>query len=387
MARLPFYSFQAPNKIVAGVNSIEHIYELVHNYQAKNVVIITDPGVWRAGLVDKPKAILESAGILVDVVNNVPSEPELAQVKEIFHMVEGNDYQLIIGMGGGSSMDVAKIVAVLMTNDCKIEDILGVDKIRKRGIPTLMIPTTAGTGAEATAGAIVTLAAQELKVGVVSNNIIPNSVIIDPKMTENLPPAITASTGMDAFTHALECYISTKANPFSDALALRAIRLIYKSLPIAYEDGANMEARHNMMIGALFGGMCIALSGTAAVHALAYPLGGKYKIPHGISNAMLLPYVMEFNLDVVEDKFTDVATEMGLDVYGFSKKQTAKVVLESIYDLVNRVNIPSDLKQYGISYDDLDGMAEAASKVTRLLKNNPKKLSKEDMKAIYKRLL
>lgn len=380
------YSFQAPKKIVAGINSIEYIAEIVNDFKAQKVVIITDSGVWRAGLVDRPKAILESAGIVVDVVNSVPSEPELSQVKEIFHMVKDHGYQMFIGMGGGSCMDVAKIVAALMTNDCEIEDML-VDGVRKRGIPTLMIPTTAGTGAEATAGAIVTLPDQELKVGIVSKNLIPNSVIIDPKMTEKLPPAITASTGMDAFIHALECYISTKANPFSDALALRAIRLIYRSLPIAYENGSNMEARHDMMIGALFGGMCIAMSGTAAVHALAYPLGGKYKIPHGVSNAMLLPYVMEFNLDAVEDKFVDIATAMGLDVYGLSKKQKAKKVLESIYDLVKKLNIPSDLKQYGVSYDDLDGIAEAACKVTRLLVNNPKKLSKKDIKAIYKRLL
>lgn len=284
-------------------------------------------------------------------------------------------------------MDVTKLLSVMLTNATPIEEMIGTDRIKNNGIPTLMLPTTAGTGSEVTPNAIVTLPEEELKVGIVSSKLIPSCVILDPELTVKLPPSITAATGMDAFIHALECFISKKANPFSDTFALKAISLIYKSIRKAYTDGEDLEARHDMLLGALFGGMCIASSGTAAVHALAYPLGGKYKIPHGVANAMLLPYVMEYNMEAVEEKLAIVASAMELDIVGLSEKEAAGKVVEEIYVLTKDLNIPSDLKQFGVLAEDVELISEMASKVTRLLDNNPRKLSREDIRDIYQRLM
>lgn len=381
------YSLLNVGKLVAGFNSIEKLADEVKEFGVKKVLIITDQGVWQAGLIQKPQSILEAAGIQVHVINETPPEPEVEQVNTIFNTAKDLGCELIIGIGGGSSMDVSKIVAIMLTNKLSLRDLLNKANIAQRGVPTIMIPTTAGTGAEVTPNAIVLVPEEELKVGIVSSKMMPDCVILDPVMTINLPPAITAATGMDALTHSIECYISKKANPFSDTFGLKAISLISQSIRRAYNDGKDVEARQDMLLGAMFGGICIATSSTTAVHALAYPLGGKYRIPHGLSNAILLPHVMKFNLDAAEDKFKDIAMAMGLDVAGLSTREAAEKMIENLYSLLNDLHIQSVLQDKGISEADLAGMVEAASKVTRLLDNNPKPMTKDDMRAIYKQLL
>ncbi|HHW03059.1 MAG TPA: iron-containing alcohol dehydrogenase [Thermoanaerobacterales bacterium] len=381
------YSLQIPGKVIAGVDSIESLKDIIKNEKVEKALIITDKGVWNAGLVEKPIEILKSCGCNIEVINNTPPEPEVSQIEEIFKSVKSMECKMIIGIGGGSSMDTAKIISVLMTNDSSIREILGTDRIKNKGIPTLMIPTTAGTGAEATPNAIVLVPEEKLKVGIVSSKLIPDYVILDPSLTVKLPPAITANTGMDALIHAMECYISLKANPFSDTFALRAIKLISGSIRRAYNSGEDMDARHDMLIGSFYGGVCIAASGTAAVHALSYPLGSMYRIPHGLSNAILLPYVMEFNMDAAIEKYRDMAIAMGIDVNGLSSEQAAQKMVESLYDLTRDLNIKSPLREMNISERELDEIVESASKVTRLLDNNPKKLSKEDMRAIYRKII
>ncbi len=384
------YSLETAGRIVAGINSIEQIGMIVRDMNIiglETIAIITDPGVWKAGLTDKPRALLEDAGYRVKVIHHVPSEPEIGQVKGLFEAVKDVGCQFIVGIGGGSVMDVAKILAAMLTNAMDLEDMIGTGKIPKEGLPTLMVPTTAGTGSEATPNAIVTIPEQELKVGIVSSRLLPDCVILDPCMTLKLPPSITASTGMDALTHALECFISTKANPISDALALRAIRLIARSIRKACSDGSDMQARHDMLLGSFFGGMCIASSGTAAVHALAYPLGGKYRIPHGVSNAMLLPYVMAFNKDAVIDKLSQAADEMGVAIGISSAAEKVDKLVEELHALCRELGIPSSLSIYGIKRDDVEVLVEGASKVTRLLDNNPKAVPREAMADIYSMLL
>jgi alcohol dehydrogenase len=381
------YSLLNVGRIIAGPGSLSTIQEIPAAWGAQNVLIITDQGVWNAGLIEKPKTLLESAGVGVAIIHDTPPEPSVEQVKAIFQQARALEGQMIIGIGGGSAMDTAKLVSVLLTNDVSLEQLLAKAPIQRRGLPTLMVPTTAGTGSEATPNAIVLVPEQELKIGIVSEKLVPDCVILDPLMTLNLPPAVTASTGMDALAHAIECYTSKKANPFSDTFALKAISLISKSLRLAYREGQNIEARHDMLLGALYGGMCIATSGTTAVHALAYPLGGKYRIPHGLSNAILLPHIIQFNLDATEDRFRDIAVAMGLDVSGFTTRQAAVKMIDHLYALNGELNIPSGLTTLGVAEADLDALVEAASKVTRLLDNNPKTLTKSDMRAIYRRLL
>ncbi|MDR3561954.1 MAG: iron-containing alcohol dehydrogenase [Negativicutes bacterium] len=381
------YTLLNVGKIIAGPNSIESLPEIMADYQPQKVLIITDQGVWKAGLIDKPKKLLENAGMEVAVINDTPPEPEVAQVEAVFQAAKKQNCQMIIGIGGGSSMDVAKIVAVMLTNKLSVKELVNKAKIENRGIPTIMIPTTAGTGAEVTPNAIVLVPEEELKVGIVSPKMMPDCVILDPVMTLGLPPAITASTGMDALTHAIECYTSKKANPFSDTFALKAVTLIARSIRRAFTDGGDLDARHDMLLGAMFGGISIATSSTTAVHALAYPLGGKYRMPHGLSNAILLPHVMKFNMDAAEDKFKDIAIAMGLNVTGLTVREAAEKMIDNLYSLIADLKIQSGLKDKGITAADLEFMVEAASKVTRLLDNNPKPMTKQNMLEIYKKLL
>lgn len=381
------YSLLNAGRVVAGPGSIDSLGEIVADFAAKNVLIISDKGVAGAGLIARPQALLEAAGASVRLIDNTPPEPDVNQVEAILDAARGTAWDLVIGIGGGSAMDVAKIVAVMLANDVKLRDLLNKAPIARRGIPTVMVPTTAGTGSEATPNSIILVPEDELKVGIVSPKLMPDCVILDPQMTLGLPPAITASTGMDALTHAIECYTSKKGNPFSEMIALKAIRLIARSIREAFRNGKNLDARHDMLLGAFYGGMSIATSSTTAVHALAYPLGGKYRIAHGISNAILLPYVMQFNRFGNAAKFRDIAVAMDLDVAALSDEDAAQAVIDALYALNRDLEIPSDLKRWNITNADLDTLVEGAAKVTRLLDNNPRPMTKDDIRAIYRQLL
>ena len=381
------YSLLCPARIIAGPGSIDSIADVVSDFAATQVLIISDKGVARAGLIDRPKALLEAAGVTVTVLDDTPPEPEVGQVEAILAAARKHACELVIGIGGGSAMDVAKIVAVLLNNDVSLRDLLNKAPIARRGLPTLMVPTTAGTGSEATPNSIFLVPEDELKVGIVSPKLLPDCVILDPQMSIGLPPAITASTGMDALTHAIECYTSKKGNPFSELFALKAITLISRSIRCAFTHGSDLDARHDMLLGAMYGGMCIATSSTTAVHALAYPLGGKFRIAHGISNAILLPYVMRFNRVGSEGKFRDIAVAMGLDVSSLSDENAATAMIDQLFALNHDLEIPPDLKRWNITGADLDTLVEGAAKVTRLLDNNPRPMSKTDIRAIYSQLI
>lgn len=382
------YALLNAGRIIAGPGSIESIKDVVADLGAGKVLIITDKGVAGAGLIAKPKALLEAAGVEVSVIDTTPPEPEVDQVNAILAAARPHAPELVVGIGGGSAMDVAKIVAVLLVEDVSLRDLLtGKAKIARRGVPTLMVPTTAGTGSETTPNSIILVPEDELKVGIVSPKLMPDCVILDPELTIGLPPAITASTGMDALCHAIECYTSKKGNPFSEMLALKAISLIARSICTAFTDGKNLDARHDMLLGAMYGGMCIATSSTTAVHALAYPLGGKYRIAHGISNAILLPFVMRFNAVGNEAKFRDIGVAMGLDVASLPAPQAASAVVDALFALNRDLQIPADLTRWNITEADLETLVEGAAKVTRLLDNNPRPMAKTEIRAIYAQLI
>ena len=381
------YSLLNAGRVNAGPGSIDSLKEVVADFNARNVLIISDKGVAGAGLIARPQALLEEAGASVSIIDDTPPEPSVEQVESILAAAQGTAWDLVIGIGGGSAMDVAKIVAVMLNNDVKLRDLLNKAPIPRRGIPTVMVPTTAGTGSEATPNSIILVPEDELKVGIVSPKLMPDCVILDPQMTLGLPPAITASTGMDALCHAIECYTSKKGNPFSEMIALKAIRLISRSIREAFKNGKNLDARHDMLLGAFYGGMCIATSSTTAVHALAYPLGGKYRIAHGISNAILLPYVMQFNAVGNEAKFRDIAEAMGIDIARLSDAEATQAFIAALFAFNHDLEIPADLKRWNITEADLETLVEGAAKVTRLLDNNPRPMNKDDIRAVYLKLL
>lgn len=379
-------------RVIQGAGSLEQLPALAAELRASRVLIVSDKGVAAAGLVQPARDALAKAGLAVAVVDNTPPEPEVRDVEAVLAAArEGlgaGGCDLVVGIGGGSAMDVAKIVAVLLKHPVSLRDLLAKRAdIPARGVPSVMVPTTSGTGSEATPNSIILVPEDELKVGIVSPLLMPDAVILDPLLTLTLPAHITASTGMDALTHAIECYCSKKGNTFSDLYGLEAIRLIAGSLRRAYTEGRDAEARGDLLLGAYYGGVCIATSSTTAVHALAYPLGGKYRVPHGLSNAMLLPTVMAFNLEGSERRFAAMARAMGLDVAGLSDGAAGERFIGALESLNRDLGIHADLRAVGVKPEDLDGLVDGAAKVTRLLDNNPRPMSRADMRAIYQRLL
>jgi alcohol dehydrogenase len=383
------YQFQTAQNIVAGPNSLQLLGEKLSllGVEVTSALIITQPPMVDLGFVEQIVSQLEAKGISVDTNTNILPEPTLENIEQVFEATASKNYDVLIGIGGGSVLDTTKILSVLRTNDASVEQLLGTDLVVNPGVPSILIPTTSGTGAEVTPNAIVTLPDQELKIGIVSKYLLPTLVILDPVLTLKLPKPITAATGMDAFTHSLESFISTKANPISDMFALESIRLISSSIVEAYQNGESIEAREKMLVGSMYGGMALTSAGTAAVHALAYPLGGKYKIPHGVANSMLLPHVMKYNMDAITDRLALVAEPMGISVQGFSNSELAEKVVEKIIEWTSVLEIPQDLKNYGVKEEELPEISVSASQVTRLLNNNPKKLGLADIEAIYRQLL
>ncbi|MDX8045511.1 iron-containing alcohol dehydrogenase [Gracilibacillus sp. S3-1-1] len=383
------YQYQTADHIISGKDSIKSFNKhiTVIGEDIKSALILTQPTIKELGFVDEINDQLVEKKIETDINTDVLPEPTIDNITNVFKHVSEKKYDVLIGIGGGSVLDATKILSIMQTNTQPLKEYLGTDLLKNPGLPTVLIPTTSGTGSEVTPNAIVTLPDEELKVGMVSKYLLPNLVILDPALTLGLPKPITAATGMDAFTHSLESFISNKANPISDMFALESIRLISSSIVEAYQNGSNVEAREKMLVGSMYGGMALTSAGTAAVHALAYPLGGKFNIPHGVANSMLLPHVTRFNMDAITNRVYEMADAMGMDVRDISEEEAANIVVEKIQEWTRTLEIPQDLKEYGVKESDLKALSVSASKVTRLLNNNPKSLSLDEIENIYRKLL
>ena len=354
--------------------------------ELKKILIVVDYNLRKMGIVDHIFNNLKRENIPFTIFDNIKNEPTIAEVDQIINDLRvAYNYDVIIGIGGGSTIDVAKLLSISGSVTGSIKNYIGANKINKPGIMMIMLPTTSGTGAEATPNAIVNDKDEGSKKGVVSPYLIPDLVILDPELTLFLPQKITAETGIDAFTHAVECFICKKANAMSDLFALSSMRLISKNLRQAVKDGINKEARYNMALASFYGGVAIANSGTGGVHALAYPLGGKYGISHGLSNSILLADVMEFNAEAVPEKFVKIAEVMGIKSDGFSEKQIAKEALNKIKEMISNSGV--NLSRYKFSHKDLEYLARSAMEETRLLNNNPRPITYLDALRIYKKSL
>lgn len=284
-------------------------------------------------------------------------------------------------------MDAAKLCCVLKDADYTIKDLLNDPMLAKKQIKTVMIPTTCGTGSEATCNAIVAVPEEQSKKGIVNDSMIPDYVVLDSNMIRKLPKSIVAATGVDALAHVVECFTSKKATPFSDTYAAAGAKLIFHNIREAYNNPDNMEAKSNMMTGAFYGGVAITGSGTTAVHALSYPLGGKYHIAHGVSNAILFAHVMEFNKDACSKRLAILCDAVYPELAGKSEDEKAQYMINQIADIVKVTNIPTDLKEFGVKPEDLDFLVDAGSKQQRLLVNNMKELSLDDIRNIYLKVL
>ncbi len=381
------YNLRMPSSVICGCGAADGLASMVQSRGIRNVAVLVDAGALKSGALNGTLNQIESVVSKLTLVTDIPPEPEDKQVVAILEQVKASDAELIIAIGGGSVLDTAKFIAVMLKNPEYQADLTKKELIKVPGVPLIAVPTSAGTGSEATPNAIILIPDKKLKVGVVHDYFMPQQVVLDARLTRSLPPSVTASTGLDAFCHCIETYISKKSNPFSDLFALEGLKLISVNLLKAYHDGDNMEARENMLRAAFYGGVAISCSSTVAVHALSYPLGGTYRIPHGISNAILLPYVMKFNMDAIPDKVYPIANAVGIDAAGLSVDEAGKKVIEAIFNLVREVNIPNNLEKYGVTKDDLDFLTKSASEVRRLLDQNPKDMSLDDISSIYKQLL
>jgi alcohol dehydrogenase class IV len=288
----------------------------------------------------------------------------------------------VLGIGGGSAIDVAKLVAALMNGEQRVDEVFGINQLRSRELPLVCLPTTAGTGAEVSPNAILLDEADELKKGVVSPYLVPDAAFVDPLLTVSVPPAVTAATGLDALTHCIEAYANKFAHPIVDMYALEGVRLISSNLIRAVQHGADLEARAALALGSLYGGLCLGPVNTAAVHALAYPLGGKFHVPHGVSNAVLLPHVLRFNIDAAPTRYAEVAVALGVARNG-SDAGTAERGVDLLSRLSRDCGVPQSLSHLNIPREAIPAMAGAAMKVTRLLKNNLRPLTEADAARIY----
>jgi alcohol dehydrogenase len=380
-----FKNFQIKTKIIFGRGSLSGLGEIAGEMGAQKCLIVADPALEALGYIDAARKALSAKAVDSLVYAKVEPEPYLDGVEDAAAL--GRDFQadLVIGLGGGSAMDTAKAAAVMVTNDGKAEDYIGLDKVELPGLATLMVPTTAGTGAEVTFTAVFTNRETKAKGGINSPFLFPDVAVLDPELTINLPPSVTAATGMDALTHAVESMTSRSASVFTDALALGAIRLIGRNLRRAVFRGDDIVARENMLYGALLAGMALADAGVGAAHAMAYPLGGFYRISHGLANAMLIPHVMEFNLPAAEDKFAMIAGALGEPVEGLPARLAGASAVDSVRTLCEDIGIPQCLAEVGVPFEDIPKLVESALKVTRPVENNPRTLGSAQAEEIYRK--
>ena len=372
-----------PQKIVFGTGCIN---KLVDDYQKlgfKRLFVLTAPPI--RPLIEEPLAELAEGGISIEVVQDIVAEPTVNDFKRILEQARRFGADSVVGIGGGSVLDVTKLVASFINSEQQVEDCFGTGFIKAKGLWFACLPTTAGTGSEVSPNAILLDERDHLKKGIVSPYLIADAAYVDPKLTWSVPAKVTADTGMDALTHCIEAYTNKFAHPTVDIYALQGIRLIAANLEKAVKNGHDVEAREALALGSLYGGLCLGPVNTAAVHALSYPLGGEFHIPHGLSNAILLPSVMKFNRPANLRRYAEVALALGCEP-GQDADETAQHGVEFIYRLAEAVGIPQKLTDLGIPQTAVPGMAKAAMEVQRLLKNNPREVTEQDALNIYNSL-
>ncbi len=381
------YRIKIPPCVYSGIGSIEDIKTIVNKESARKALVFTDKGVAGAGLLDRLLKVLGEAGVSCKIFDDLKPEPAYQDVERVAEQMDKENGDIIFAIGGGSVMDAAKLCSLLKGSSYKVKDLLDNPLLASKQLKTVMIPTTCGTGAEATCNAIVAVPEEQSKKGIVNEEMIPDYVILDAGMIANLPAPIVAATGVDALAHAVECFTSKKATPLSDTYALASAKLIFRNIEEAYANPSNTEARDSMLLGAFYGGVAITGSGTTAVHALSYPLGGKYHIAHGVSNAILFAHVMAFNKDACQERLAQLCDGVYPEYSAKSQEEKADYMISRIEAIVKNTGIPTDLNAFGVKMEDLDFLTDAGSKQQRLLVNNMKELRTDHIRSIYLKVL
>jgi alcohol dehydrogenase class IV len=369
-----------PSRVVIGNGCSSDCAGLFAQWNVRRVLLVTSPSLLPE--LESLKNVFNCNDVKLIEAPLVKSEPTCALMDQVLQATRSESVEGVLGIGGGSPMDVAKLAAALLPSKQRVQEVLGINLLQGRKLPLICVPTTAGTGSEVSPNAILLDESDHLKKGAVSPHLVPDAAFIDPLLTVSVPPAVTAATGIDALTHCIEAYTNTFAHPAVDIYALQGIRLISANLLRAVQNGADAEARANLALGSYFGGLCLGPVNTAAVHALSYPLGGQFHVAHGVSNAVLLPHVMRFNFSNAPERYAEVALALGVERDG-SALISAERGVEHISRLSRACGVPQRLSDLGIPRAAIPAMAEAAMKVTRLLKNNPRPVTYEDAIQIY----
>lgn len=383
---MSLFNFNTTPSLLCGPGSIAQLGEKAISLKMCNVLVVTDPGIVKAGLLQPALDSLAASDINYWVFSDVLADPPEALVLSATKNAMDAGIDGVIGLGGGSSMDVAKLVALLANGEEQLHDIYGVGMVKGRRLPLIQIPTTAGTGSEVTPISIITVGETEKK-GVVSPVLLPDVAILDADLTLSVPPHVTAATGVDAMVHAIESYTSVNANnnPVSRALACEALRLLAGNIREAVHNGKNREARSNMLLGAMLAGQAFANSPVAAVHALAYPLGGIFHVSHGLSNALVLPEVLRFNAPKAFEQYAELAPIVFPElVHITDKKALTDAFIDGLAKLNADLGLPTRLRDIDIPEDAISRLASDAMKQTRLLVNNPREVTEADALAIYR---
>lgn len=380
-------SFRIPGQITFGVGAAETVGAEAKRLGASHAFVLSDPNLQKIGVTDRVVASLSAHGLRSTVYTGIEFEPSIQSVAPAAAAAKASGCDLVIGLGGGSTMDTTKAVAVLTKNAGQAEDYLGIGLVKQRGVPVILMPSTSGTGAEITPNALFYVPAAREKRAIVSPHIIPDVALLDPVVTLTVPPAVTAATGLDALSHAVESYTSLNASPLTDLYALEAIRLIGAHLRTVVANGSDLASREGMLRASLYAGIGIGNAGTNIVHALAYPLQGQHRVTHGVANSLLLPYGMEFNALSNLSKFASVAEALGEPIAGLSPRAAAARSTEACRLLSQDIGIPQTMGEVGIKPQDIEDLVDGAMKMTRLLVNNPRQVRPEDARAIFERAL
>ena len=378
------FNFSSVPDVSVGAGFSDHLGEVLEGLGFSRAFVVTDPGIIQFGLLDKTKKSLERHNIEYHIYSDVVADPPESVVEDAVSIAQDFGCDVVIGFGGGSSMDVAKLLAVLIEGEQALRDMYGVDKVTNSRLPLIQVPTTAGTGSEATMVSIITTG-ETTKAGVVSRTLLADKIILDPNLTLGLPAHVTAATGIDAMVHAIEAFTSKRLkNPLSDMLALQSLALLSSNIRTAVLNGEDVAAREAMLLGAMLAGQAFANAPVAAVHALAYPLGGNYHIPHGLSNSLVLPHVLRFNAVAASDLYQVVA---GVILPEGQRSGTVGGAAEALADyfltLAEDLGLQTSLRQMNIPEHDLSQLAEEAMLQQRLLINNPRDVSYDDALMIY----
>jgi alcohol dehydrogenase class IV len=379
------FIFSTTKSIVNAPHSSSDLGHHCKNLNIKKALLVTDPGIIKLGLHDKIIASLKMYSIDFVLFSDVQVDPPIDVIEKAILFATNNSIDGVIGLGGGSSLDTAKLISALGYSKQKLRDVFGVDKLSHSRFPLIQIPTTAGTGSEVTPISIITTG-ESIKMGIVSDVLLPDIALLDPTLTIKLPAHITAATGIDAMVHAIEAYTSAiKKNIYSDMLAVEALKLMSQYIQTAVHQGDDIEARSNMMLGATLAGQAFANAPVAAVHALAYPLGGHYHIPHGLSNSLVLPHVMRFNKPFTTKLYAELAEIIIPDkcTQQMLIDEKAEELIKYLEYLINDLGLPTSLESFGIDHSNLGMLAKDALKQERLLINNPRPMNESDILAIY----